>query len=203
MSENGNQDGARWEYRIIWRYGHLLLVLVGLALMACGAAGLSGTAVSATMLPLGLICLIAGVVLPRIEGKFSAGAHGLSGELAGITDLDPRFTYSITGPAVAVGLPAPAQNAGDGEESPDEPRLTVGDVWDAIDSAGLRPEWVGSGQAYFKLPSGATLGIPNRGFVDGATASDDLLQELDSSLGVRHIRASGNYPVPPLLTHYL
>ena len=61
------KDGeARWEYRILWRYGALFLVVVGLLAMGFGASDLAGTAISLTLLPVGFVCLVAGVVLPRI-----------------------------------------------------------------------------------------------------------------------------------------
>ncbi len=66
-SAPGHGD-PRWEYRILWRYGPLGLVVAGAALLAIGASGLCATAVSVTLLPIGLVCLLAGVVLPRIEG---------------------------------------------------------------------------------------------------------------------------------------
>src|SRR6266571_5650932 len=78
----------RWEYKILWRYGALLLTAVGLLAMGFGAAGVCGTAISVTLLPLGFICLVAGVVLPRIEGKFTAGPSGLSAEILAVHQLD-------------------------------------------------------------------------------------------------------------------
>ena len=80
------KDGeARWEYRILWRYGPLGLVVAGAALLAIGASGLCATAVSVTLLPIGLVCLVAGVVLPRIEGNFTAGPERADSRDAGGT----------------------------------------------------------------------------------------------------------------------
>ena len=44
---------ARWEYRITWRYGALLLIAVGLLAMGFGASGLCTTAISAILVPIG------------------------------------------------------------------------------------------------------------------------------------------------------
>lgn len=47
-----------------------------------------------TLLPIGLVCLLAGVVLPRIEGVFTAGPQGISAPLLAVHKLD---TYTVTG----------------------------------------------------------------------------------------------------------
>jgi hypothetical protein len=148
----------RWEYKILWRYGALLLVVVGLLAMGFGAAGVCGTAISATLLPLGLISLVAGVVLPRIEGKFTAGPTRLSAEILAVHQLDPPI-FIASGPALAVEQPGTV--AGELETAagtaPADGRITIDDVWDALDAAGLRPDGVGAGSAYFHLSEGRAI----------------------------------------------
>lgn len=56
MAEREDRE-ARWEYKIIWRYGALLLLAVGLLAMGFGASGLCTTAISAILVPIGFICL--------------------------------------------------------------------------------------------------------------------------------------------------
>jgi hypothetical protein len=187
---------ARWEYRILWRYGALLLAAVGLLAMGFGAAGVCGTAISVTLLPLGFISLVAGMVLPRIEGKFTAGPSGLSAEMLAVHLLD-RPSYVVSGPALASEQPDGAA-AGElemgAETSPADERIKLGDVWDALDAAGFRPYGVGMGSAHFNLPDGRSLQIPNRGFLDHGIASDELLALL-ASWNVRPA-AGGKYPMP-------
>ena len=64
---------------MLWRYGALLLVVVGLAAMAVAISGAVETAVSVALLPIGFVSLVAGVVLPRIEGRFSARTERIVG----------------------------------------------------------------------------------------------------------------------------
>ncbi len=177
----------RWEYKLLWRYGALLLVGVGLAAMVVGAAGVCETAISLTLLPLGFVSLVAGVVLPRIEGSFTAGPSGVSAEVLAVHRLD-QARYVVSGPALWAdeSLAAPAAEA---------PQITLGDVWDALDAAGLRPGQGALGTAYFSLDDGRDFGIPNRGFLDHGYASDELLALL-VSLGV-HPTPSDLYPMPP------
>lgn len=184
----------RWQYTILWRYGALLLVATGLLTMAFGAAGTSGTAISVALIPIGFVSLVAGVVLPRIEGKFTAGPSGLAGEMRPVHELDqPR--YVISGPAVETSDTVEANAAGvGGTTEPDIQRIAIGDVWDALDVRGLRPDQVGMGHAYFQLREGRHLDMPNRGFMDWGTASDDLLAVL-RTWGIEPV-ASGKYPIP-------
>lgn len=184
----------RWEYLLLWRYGALLLVLVGLVAMGFGASGLCGTEVSLALLPLGFVSLVAGVVLPRIEGTFTAGPSGISGDVIPVHRLD-QARYVVSGPALSPDEPLPQpRDAGRDAVFP-PPRITLGDVWDALDAAGLRPDQGALGTAYFSLDDGRYFGIPNRGFFDHGYASDELL-DLMASLGV-HPTASGRYPMPP------
>jgi hypothetical protein len=178
---------------ILWRYGALLLVATGLLTMGFGAAGVCGTAISVALLPIGFVCLVAGVVLPRIEGKFTAGPSGLTAEMLAVNELDqPR--YVISGPALATDTADTGPGAG-GAAEPVSQRITIGDVWDAVDARGLRPDGVGMGHAYFRLRGNRHLEMPNRGFMDWGTASDELLAVL-RTWGVQPV-ASGKYPVQP------
>jgi hypothetical protein len=72
--------------------------------------------------------------------------------------------------------------------------VTLGDIWDALDSAGLRPDQGALGTAYFALPDGRLVGFPNHGFWDHGIASDELLAVV-ASWGV-HPTHSGRYPRP-------
>lgn len=176
---------------ILWRYGALLLVATGLLTMGFGASGLCGTAISLALLPIGFVSLIAGVVLPRIEGNFTAGPSGLTAEMLPVHELDqPR--YVISGPALATETTDNGAGTGRAAEL-DAQRITIGDVWDALDVRGLRPDAVGMGHAYFRLREDRHLDMPNRGFMDWGTASDDLLAVL-KTWGVQPV-ASGKYPI--------
>lgn len=174
-----DDDHPPWEYKIILRYGALLLAVVGLLAMGFGASGVTGVAISVALLPIGFVCLVAGVVLPRIEGSFTAGPSGLSGNLR---PLDLRYT--VSGPAIEGGVAA----------LPGSEQVTLGDIWDALDAAGFRPYAVGMGHAYFHLPDNRSLSIPNKTFYDHGIASDELLAVV-ASWGVQPV-ASGNYPTP-------
>jgi hypothetical protein len=194
-----DQGDPRWEYRLLWRYGPISLVAVGAALLAIGLSGLCATAVSVTVLPIGLVCLLAGVVLPRIEGAFTAGPQGITATLLAAHKIDA--CYTVTGPAVeAVELLAPVQDQvllAPGQ--PDGPVL-LGDVWDALDKkvnvpGGFRSLGAACGTAYLVAPDGREFALTNRGFLDWRPASSDLL-ELLVQWGVRPV-ASGRYPVPP------
>jgi hypothetical protein len=192
----GRED-PRWEYKVLWRYGALLLVAVGLLAMGFGAAGVSSTAIGVTLLPIGFVCLVAGVVLPRIEGKFTAGPSGLSAEMLAVHALDqPR--YVLSGPAMAIEAPEGdevGKAVTEGSPESARQRITIGDVWDALDAAGLRPDAAGMGHAYFFLRGDRTLDMPNRSFLDWGTASDDLLAVL-RTWDIQPV-ASGKYAVRP------
>lgn len=191
MGAQGSEglEDPRWQYKVLWRYGALLLVVVGLLAIAFGAADVTGQSTSVTLLSIGFASLVAGVVLPRIEGKFTAGPSGVSAEVLAVHHLDPQF--AITGPALA-------QDSDDGgagaeaDQKPQGPRVTIGDVWDALEAAGVRSDAAAMGHAYFVLRGDHTLEMPNRGFIDWGFASDDLLAVLDT-WGI-HPTASGKYP---------
>lgn len=190
MQDSGE---PRWEYKILWRYGALLLAGVGLLAMAFGATGVCGTPISLTLLPLGFVSLVAGVVLPRIEGKFTAGPSGVSAEVMAVHRLD-QARYVISGPALAPDERLPPV-AGEAEPATGpQDRTTLGDIWDALDAADIHPSQGALGTAYFSLRDGRHFGIPNRGFLDHGIASDELVALL-ASLGV-HPTASGRYPMP-------
>ncbi len=177
---------------MLWRYGALLLVVVGLLAMAFGAAGVIAAPVDETLITLGFLSLVAGVVLPRIEGSFAAGPTGVSGAMRGVQDLDPG-RYVITGSAVAPDVGASSVD-GEVQKNGGEPsamRITIGDVWDALEAAGIHADAAGMGHAYFTLRNDVSLNMPNRGFADWGTASDDLLSVL-RTWGIEPV-ASGKY----------
>ena len=72
--------------------------------------------------------------------------------------------------------------------------ITIGDVWDALDGAGIKPEGVGLGSAYFRVDAGHLLKFPNRGFFDHGIASAELVAVF-ASWGA-YPTASGKYPMP-------
>jgi len=199
VQPNDREDDARWEYKVLWRYGALLLVVVGLAAMAVAISGAVETAVGVALLPIGFVSLVAGVVLPRIEGRFSAGPSGLSAEMLAVHRLDqPRFYAS--GPAVDPPADHTGAENGEGEttSSGAASRITIGDVWDALDTAGVQVDSAGMGHAYFRIRGDRLLDLPNKSFMDWALASSDLLAVLET-WGI-HPVASGNYPMPDNVT---
>lgn len=194
---------ARWEYRVTWRYGALLLITVGLLAMGFGASGLCTTATSAALVPIGFISLVAGVVLPRIDGNLTVGPSRISADIVGVSTLD-QLSVSTSAPAVVLREVETREGVVAIEAAQSSGAITLGDVWDALDAAGVKPqskagvlnnqavfEGVGLGSAYFRLTDGRQLKMPNRGFFDHGAASPELLSVLDS-WGVRPT-ASGNY----------
>lgn len=206
MRESEDRE-ARWEYKIVWRYGALLLLAVGLLAMGFGASGLCATAISAILVPIGFVCLVAGVVLPRIEGKLTVGPSQISADVLGIRTLDQLFV-TTSAPAVVLHEVETREGLVAIEAAqPPQGAITLGDVWDALDATGAYPasgaealnnqavfEGVGLGSAYFRLTDGRMLRMPNRGFIDYGTASSELLAVL-ATWGIRP-KASGNYRVP-------
>jgi len=75
-------------------------------------------------------------------------------------------------------------------------RITIGDVWDAIDASGFQPAnaQAASGTAYLEGADGQMIRLPNQSFMDWGIASDDLLAILNT-WGV-HPVVSRKYPVP-------
>jgi hypothetical protein len=197
---------ARWEYKVTWRYGALLLIVVGLLAMGFGASGLCSTPTSATLIPLGFVCLVAGVVLPRIEGNLTVGPSQVSADIVGITTLE-QLSVSTSAPAVVLREVQTQEGVLAIETAQLPGAVTLGDVWDALDAAGIKVgsvagasdnqavfQGVGLGSAYFRLADGRTLRMPNRGFLDHGTVTSDLLSVLDA-WGI-HPSASGKYPAP-------
>jgi hypothetical protein len=207
MTEPSGTEGGRprWEYTILWRYGPLGLVVAGAALLAIGLTGLCSTAVSVAALPVGLVLLLAGVALPRVEGVFTAGPHGVSGNVVPVHRLD---TYTVTAPAVTAE-PAPAEIAGQGgvvlpkaaisgearvigELHLQHGPVRMGDVWDALSAAsGFCSLGAALGRAILETPDGRVLELANRGAMDSRVASWNLLEQL-AAWGV-HPVASGRY----------
>jgi hypothetical protein len=193
-SSEPDHHGPRWQYLIMWRYGAMLLAGVGLALLGFGASGLCPTAISVTMLPLGFLLLVAGVILPRLRGPFSAGPTAVTGEVVPVYELD-KFSFSATGRAIAP-LDVAVEEARVGVVAPAPELVKLGDVWDAIEESGFRPvrEDSAAGTRFMEGPDGQAITLLARGFVDWGIASDELLAVL-ASWGVRPV-ASGRYPVP-------
>jgi len=220
--EDGVADrpSPRWEYRLVWRYGPLLLITLGMALLAIGLSGLCATAVSTAALPVGLILVISGAVLPRVEGKFTAGPHGVSGSMRGVGELD----YWIIGPAVqsgtagvtgvgAIQIPTPAisgeghvrsPDGGDGGGSSGQlpEAVALGDVREAVQAwtgvpGGFRLLGTGSGGTWFEAPDGSSFSLPSNNYYDYRPASAGLL-DLLASWQIEPV-ASGKYR--PLTTY--
>jgi hypothetical protein len=172
------------------------LVVVGLAMIGFGASGLSGVPISLALLPLGFAALIAGVILPRIEGKFTAGTSGVSAELLPVHELD-ALTYVATGPAVAASqvdaLVRPETVTGT-TDIPVPVRIKLGDVWDALEDAGFRVTQAATGKRLLEGPEGRSIVLHAREALGWAIASDELLSQV-ASWGV-HPVASGKYPIP-------
>jgi hypothetical protein len=195
MNDQG-EPGAnpRWEYRVVWRYGPLILMVAGLAMLGSGASGLTSAAISLAMLPIGFVCLVAGVALPQIEGMFTAGPQGISAPLLPVHQID---CYSVSGPAVAMEVEV-AQVPALPPVWPSGPAM-LGDVWDAIEEKlgtpeGFRDLGAACGTRSLEAPDGRRLDLTNRGFLDWRPASGELL-ELLASWGVTPV-ASGRYPIP-------
>jgi hypothetical protein len=74
------------------------------------------------------------------------------------------------------------------------PPITVGDVWEALDAAGIHPEGVGLGSAYFRVDDDHLLKFPNRGFFDHGIASAELVAVF--ALWGASPTASDKYPMP-------
>ena len=182
----------RWQYVVLWRYGSISLWLVGLTLLGLGIANVSGTAISVTLLPLGFILLIAGVILPRIEGKFTASPSGLSAEMLPVHALDPR-TYVISGTAVATVEGRLALEGAEGESIVEQ--IKLGDVHDALVAAGFQLKGAFTGKQLLEAPDGRRIMLHAIWGLGWAIASDELLAHV-RAWGIDPV-ASGAYPVPP------
>lgn len=189
--------GPRWQYVILWRYGGLGLASTGLAMIGYGASGAAGAAISVTLITLGFAALIAGVVLPRIDGKFSAGSTGVTAELLAVHKLDaPTFTTSA--PALAAGTLVAVSDTdtarGEDREAMPLP-ITLGDVWDALENAGFQVTAAALGKRLLTGPHGRSIFLHGPELLGGRVASEDLLAQL-ASWGIQPA-ASGKYH-PPL-----
>jgi hypothetical protein len=187
---------SRWQYVFLWRYGALGLVGVGLAMMGFGASGLSAAPISLTLLTLGFASLIAGVILPRIEGKFTAGTSGVSAELLPVHKLD-TLTYVATGRAVAAsqaGAVVPSDAVAGMTYKQVPAQIKLGDVWDALEDAGFRVTQGATGKRLLEGPEGRSIVLHSRELLGWAIASDDLLSQV-ASWDIHPI-ASGKYPIP-------
>jgi hypothetical protein len=189
--------GPRWQYVILWRYGALGLAMTGVAMIGVGASGVAGVPISLALLPLGFASLIAGVILPRIEGKFTAGSSGVSAELLAVHKLD-ILSFTASAPALAT---ADGHGQLDGDETGDiTPGLTaeaikLGDVWEALELAGFQVTQAGMSKAFLEGPQGRSIGLHVPEALGWATASDDLVAQL-ATWDIRPV-ASGRYPIPP------
>jgi hypothetical protein len=198
---------AQWQFEYLWRYGALVLLVLGLALLGIGISGIQGEAISVTLIPLGLGSVVAGVILPRTEGNFRIGSGGVAGNLRSIHDLD----FTISEPAVELREVKVAEGISAVEAVQPAGAITLGDVWDALDAVNVKSrrgdpaalnqkatfEGVGLGSAYFRLDDGRQLKMPNRGFFDHGAATVELLSLL-ATWGIQPT-ASGRYPIPEAL----
>lgn len=95
--------------------------------------------VSVALLPIGFVSLLAGVVLPRIEGRFIAGPSGLSAEVLAVHELDRQPRLYASGPAIDLPIePSGVAKATGAPGSGTSLRMTIGDVWHALDQAGIK-----------------------------------------------------------------
>jgi hypothetical protein len=148
------------------------------------------------LLSLGFACLIAGVILPRIEGKFTAGTSGVSAELLPVHKLD-SLTYTASAPALAaaqVDAVVYGETATSSTDRPIAEHIKLGDVWDALEGAGFRITQAATGKRFLEGPEGRSIILHGRELLGWAIVSDDLLAQL-GSWGIRPT-ASGKYPVP-------
>src|SRR5579864_1211298 len=92
--------------------------------------------------------------------------------------LDRPAAYVLAGSALAIE--EPNQDAGElaTEAGTASPRIKLGDAWHALEAAGVIPEYRQAGRAYFKLPGGRLLVMPNRSVFDHGIMCDDLLAVL-------------------------
>ncbi len=119
----------RWQYVIVSRYGPLGLVLLGLGMIVYAMAGDESDAVTITQLTLGFVSFVAGVVLPRIEGEFSARGQGVTGKLLSITQIESR-RFVAKGPVLALDS---RQSVADQDSG-----IMFGDAWDELEANGFR-----------------------------------------------------------------
>jgi hypothetical protein len=200
MDQMPQPGDPRWQYAFSWRYGHLLLIAVGLALLGFGASGLTATPIAVTMLPLGMILLVLGVALPRLRGSFTAGPTGVGADMLRLDEVDPtRVTVSLPAGITSTVAMADGGTAADelqvtrSIDWPAPPPVTIGDVWDALTASGFRPisGSNGMGTVSAEAPNGQRIKLPTRGTWDYGVASSALLAVL-AALDIQPV-ASGKY----------
>jgi hypothetical protein len=160
------------------------LVVLGLAMIGYAMVADRSDAVTVSLLTLGLVSVVAGVVLPRIEGEFSASGQGVAGKLLSVRQLDTDL-FVVKGPALAT----------DNKESiADQDHLIMfGDVWDELDTNGFQIIDAASGNYTVEDDQGHQIQLPGRGHSEGRAASPELLALL-RSWGLNPT-ASGKYPL--------
>jgi hypothetical protein len=164
-------------------------------MLVVGASGVAGVPISLVLLPLGFASLIAGVVLPRIEGKFTAGSSGVSAELLAVHKLDSViFTASAPALATADVRIFDGDTAAGVEDGRTTEPIKLGDVWDALEAAGFRVTQGATGKRLLEGPQGRSIMLHGADVRGWAIASDDLLAQL-ASWGIQPL-ASAKYPVP-------
>lgn len=184
QDRDGHPASPRWQYTVVWRYGPLGLVLLGLSMIGYAMAADRSDAVIVSLLTLGLVSAVAGVVLPRIEGEFSASGQGVAGKLLSVTQLDTDL-FVVKGPALA---------AHSRESIADQDRpIMFGDVWDELDANGFHIIDAASGNYLVDDNQGHQIQLPGRGHSEGQAASPELLAQL-RSWGLNPT-ASGKYPL--------
>jgi len=137
--------------------------------------------VDVAFLTLGVVAVVAGVVLPRIEGDFGATSQGVTGKLLSVTQLDSG-RFIIEGPAFASDQASEVDAGG---------RIMIGDVWDALDASGFREIEGAVGSRVVQDYLGRRLFLLGRGHGNGQVASPELLAQI-RALGLNPI-ASGKY----------
>jgi hypothetical protein len=115
----------RWQYLYLWRYGPLVLVVMGFLMILNAMLADRSDAVIIAWLTLGLISVITGVILPRAEGDFRATSTGVAGSLLRVTELDVGTAdFAVSGPAIA--------SAGLVERDDRAESILIGDVWEKL-----------------------------------------------------------------------
>jgi hypothetical protein len=151
-----------------------------------GASSAASAPKGVTLITLGFAALVAGIILPRIDGKFSAGSSGVTADLIPVHIVDATFTASAR--AIADSDEETAEGAG-------SLPITVGDVWDALESAGFRITSAATGKRLLTGPHGRTIVLHVRDLLGFRPASKDLIEQL-ASWGIQPV-ASGKYHPPP------
>jgi hypothetical protein len=185
QDSDGPSAILRWQYAVVWRYGPLGLVLLGLAMIVYAMVDDKSDAVTISLLTLGFVSVLAGIVLPRIEGEFSASGQGVTGKLLSVTQLDSR-RYVAVGPALASDSKEPIADQ--------DTRITVGDVWDELEAHGFRVIDAATGQRLLRDGSGHQLELSSRDHGGWQIVSPELLR-LVRAWGLNPT-ASGKYSSP-------